>query len=226
MEEFAEYFCPFCASTPFLSREDLQSHVQLKHHEIGSDTDDSDNAAEQPSEVLDFQPPEQPDPPSPEMSDSENGLEPRHAPKKNQRRSSQRRPVFKLRNARSGVWRTSKRTEPEFEVITPERAKYFDGLQDAVRVQNSILSRGICFKDGGDCDAFKRGKPDFDVLADRCASIDTAVAYLQEKGVLKEQPRYDTSTWKLGATLDTIANSLFFLNSYCLEVKGGRWVKF
>ena len=45
--ELAETFCPFCASSPFLSREDLQCHVQSKHHEIGSDTDDSTDNVEE-----------------------------------------------------------------------------------------------------------------------------------------------------------------------------------
>ena len=39
--ECGEYFCSFCASCPFLSKNDLECHVQTKHHEIGSNTDDS-----------------------------------------------------------------------------------------------------------------------------------------------------------------------------------------
>ena len=39
--ELVEYFCPFCASRPFLNKNELESHVQTTHHEIGSDTDDS-----------------------------------------------------------------------------------------------------------------------------------------------------------------------------------------
>lgn len=40
---FPEYFCPFCASRPFLTKTDLEFHVQSNHHQIGSDTDDSTN---------------------------------------------------------------------------------------------------------------------------------------------------------------------------------------
>ena len=39
--ELVEHTCPFCASCPFLNKKDLESHVQINHHEIGSDTDDS-----------------------------------------------------------------------------------------------------------------------------------------------------------------------------------------
>ena len=39
--ELVEYTCPFCASCPFLTKKDLECHVQTNHHEIGSDTDDS-----------------------------------------------------------------------------------------------------------------------------------------------------------------------------------------
>ena len=41
--ELEEYFCPFCASRPFLNKNELESHVQTKHHEIGSDTDSDDS---------------------------------------------------------------------------------------------------------------------------------------------------------------------------------------
>ena len=47
VEELVEYPCPFCASRPFLSKKDLEMHVQSTHHKIGSDTDDStDNDGE------------------------------------------------------------------------------------------------------------------------------------------------------------------------------------
>ena len=45
--ELVEYICPFCAFCPFLSKNDFECHVQTKHQEIGSDTDDSTGNVEE-----------------------------------------------------------------------------------------------------------------------------------------------------------------------------------
>ena len=75
-------------------------------------------------------------------------------------------------------------------VISPGQKEYYDGLKQSARVRNSIMSKGIKFKSEAAHDAFLRGKPDLQVLMDRCSSTEAAFKYLQEMGILNAAPKY------------------------------------
>jgi hypothetical protein len=101
--------------------------------------------------------------------------------------SSRRRKLFRKRGRGSRVWRIA---NPGFQVLSPEQAKHLDDLQDSERVRNSIMSKGIRFKNEAAADAYKRGAPDIDIANGRTGSVLSAIKYLQGMGVLKEDPKY------------------------------------
>ena len=101
--------------------------------------------------------------------------------------SSRRRKLFRKRGRGSRVWRIA---NPGFTVLSPEQARHLDGVEDAERVRNSIMSRGIRFKNEAAVDAFHRGAPDIDIATGRCSSVLSAIHYLQDMGVLKKDPKY------------------------------------
>ena len=100
------------------------------------------------------------------------------------------RRIYRKRGSK--IWRrpTNMKKHGIDGVISPGQKQYYDGLKQSARVRNSIMSQGLKFKSEAARDAYLRGKPDLQVLMDRCSSTKAAFEYLQEMGILNAAPKY------------------------------------